>query len=71
VKRDDLLRKISKAARKQDLRLQLVREGGNHSIYRCGSQRVTVPRHREINEMTANGIMTDLEGVLGEGWWKQ
>jgi predicted RNase H-like HicB family nuclease len=44
----------------------LVREGGSHSIFRCGSQRVVVPRHREINEQTARGIMKDLDGERGE-----
>jgi mRNA interferase HicA len=71
VKRDDLIRKINKAARQSDLKLELVREGGKHAIYRCGSQLVTVPRHREINEMTAIGIMADLEAELGKGWWKK
>jgi len=71
VKRADLIRKISRAARANDLVLELVREGSRHSIYRCGSQQVTVPQHREINEMTAAGIMADLEGELGRGWWKK
>jgi mRNA interferase HicA len=70
VKRDELIRKISKAARRNDLKLELVREGGKHSIYRCGSQQITVPRHREINELTATGIMADLEHELGRGWWR-
>ena len=70
MKRDELIRKISKAARRNDLKLELVREGGKHSIYRCGSQQITVPRHREINELTATGIMADLEHELGRGWWR-
>lgn len=71
MKRDELIRKISKAARRNDLKLELVREGGKHSIYRCGSQQITVPRHREINEVTAMGIMADLEDELGRGWWRK
>jgi mRNA interferase HicA len=71
VRRDDLIRKINKAARQNGLKLELVREGGKHSIFRCGSQLVTVPRHREINEMTAIGIMADLEAELGKGWWRK
>jgi mRNA interferase HicA len=65
------IRKINKVACQSDLKLELVREGGKHTIYRCGSQLVTVPRHREINEMTAIGIMADLEAELGKGWWKK
>jgi mRNA interferase HicA len=48
-----------------------VREGSKHTIYRCGSQQIVVPRHREINEITALGIMVDLEDELGKGWWKR
>lgn len=71
MKRDELIRKISKAARRYDLTFELVREGGKHSIYRCGAQQITVPRHREINEITAMSIMADLEDELGRGWWRQ
>lgn len=70
MKRDDLIRKIRKAATKQGASFDLVREGGKHTIYRCGSTQVTVPRHREVNELTARGIMADLEDELGSGWWK-
>jgi hypothetical protein len=31
---------------------------------------VTVPRHREINELTALAIERLLEAELGEGWWR-
>jgi mRNA interferase HicA len=71
VKRDELIRKVSKAARRSEVKFELLREGGRHSIYRCGSQQVTLPRHREINEMTAVGIMADLEDELGRGWWRK
>jgi mRNA interferase HicA len=70
VKRRELIRKISRAARQAGVDFDLVREGGNHSVYQCGGQPVTIPRHNEINELTARGIMTDLEGELGAGWWK-
>jgi hypothetical protein len=31
---------------------------------------VTIPRHREINELTALGIFKSLEPELGENWWR-
>lgn len=49
--------------------MRQVREGGKHTIFDVGGQLVSVPRHREINELTAKGIMRDLEDVLGEDWW--
>jgi len=42
---------------------QLLREGGNHSVYvnRAKGKASTVPRHREINEFLARKICRDLE----------
>jgi hypothetical protein len=70
MKRRDLLRKISKAAKAADVIWVLVDEGSEHSIYQVGSQRVSVPRHREVNEYTAEGILKDTEDELGRGWWR-
>lgn len=70
MKRRDLIRKIGKVAKGAGVGFDLEREGANHSIYRCGGQPVVIPRHNEINELTAKGIMQDLEGELGAGWWK-
>lgn len=38
----------------------LKRSGGNHDIYTNGKQKVPVPRHNEINEFTAKGIIKQL-----------
>ena len=42
---------------------QLLREGGNHSVYvnRAAGKTSTVPRHREINDFLAQKICKDLE----------
>ncbi len=70
MKRDELIRKIRRAARGAGVDFALLREGGKHSIFECGATSVVVPRHSEINELTARGIMRDLEGELGHGWWQ-
>ena len=70
MKRADLIRKISARAAGTGTAFTLVREGGSHSIFRCGHQSIVIPRHREISELTARGIMRDLDGVLGKDWWK-
>jgi mRNA interferase HicA len=70
MRRAELVRKIARAAAVVDKEMILLREGGSHSVFRCGSQSVVIPRHREINELTARRIMRDLDGELGEGWWK-
>ncbi|MEO5955811.1 MAG: type II toxin-antitoxin system HicA family toxin, partial [Nitrospiraceae bacterium] len=43
--------------------VQLLREGGSHSVYvnRSAGKTSTVPRHREINDFLAHKICKDLE----------
>ena len=45
---------------------ELLREGGNHSVFLNRSTRkvATVPRHREINEFLARKICKDLDVPL-------
>ncbi len=70
MKRRDLLRRISRAATAAGVDWSEVREGKEHTIFRIGTLQISVPRHREINELTAEGILKDTEGELGEGWWR-
>ncbi|MGE0274947.1 MAG: type II toxin-antitoxin system HicA family toxin [Nitrospiraceae bacterium] len=44
-------------------RVELLREGGSHSVYvnRAVGKTSTVPRHREINEVLAHKFCKDLE----------
>ena len=57
MKRTDLVRHLEANG------CQLLREGGNHSVYinRKARKSSTVPRHREINEILARKICRDLE----------
>ena len=38
---------------------EIERHGSNHDIYRKGKNSIAVPRHREINEDTARGILKE------------
>lgn len=49
--------------------LEQVREGANHTIFSVGGFIFPVPRHTEINDHTAQGILRDLSERLGEDWW--
>ncbi len=52
MKRRDLVKKLESAGYVID------RDDGNHTIYeKKGMRPVQVPRHREINENTANSIL--------------
>ncbi|GAB3844971.1 hypothetical protein GCM10029963_22590 [Micromonospora andamanensis] len=56
----DLIGKIGKAAAEAGVVFEKVREGGSHTIFRYGSQNVVIPRHKEINELTARAILRSL-----------
>ena len=44
-------------AQSDGLALELVREGGNHTVYRVGTYQFTVGRHREITENLAKATL--------------
>lgn len=60
MKRRDLLRQLRRMARDRGVDY-VEREGGRHSVVCVGEAMVTVPRHREINEMTARNILRTVE----------
>ncbi len=43
MKRADHVREIRMAARAAELDLQLVREGAEHEIWRCGDVQIAIP----------------------------
>lgn len=52
MKRRDLVKLLLQAG------YQLERDDGDHTIYKKpGSRAVQVPRHRELNELTAKSIL--------------
>lgn len=65
------MQRIARQARRCQVEWSLVRQGGDHEVWRCGTEQVTVPRHREVNPYTAEGIMRTLEPELGKDWWRR
>lgn len=59
VKRRDLLAAIADFAKQNDLPLAIT-EGGRHTRVTVGERRTVVPRHKEINEITAKAIRKQL-----------
>jgi mRNA interferase HicA len=47
--------------------LEFVREGSNHEVWTIGSERLVIPRHREINEHTARGTIKRAEEMASDG----
>jgi mRNA interferase HicA len=70
MKRVALIGKIGKASSHQGKDWTLSRQGARHEVWVCGATTVTIPRHRDINEMTAKAIQKQLESELGAAWWK-
>ena len=57
MKRQELIRHLRRHG------CELLREGGNHSVYvnRPALKTSTVPRHREVNEFLVRKICRDLQ----------
>lgn len=55
MKRRDLIKKLENSG------WWLAREGSNHTIYTNGKQSLPIPRHKEINEITAMKILKKAE----------
>ena len=51
MKRRELIKRLEKAG------FKLLRHGSDHDVYVRGAEQETVPRHAEINEMTAKAII--------------
>jgi len=69
VKTIDLLRDIRDGADVSGRRLELVRHGARHDIWRIGSTQFSLPRHREVGEKLALAVRQSLEPELGDDWW--
>jgi len=71
VKRAELIRRIGAAARETGVEWRLIREGRSHELWQCGRINVIIPRHREVAELTALGIMASLQPEFGRTWWRR
>ncbi len=66
MKRTELIRSLRQYAKAADVVFEMIREGANHEVWSFGGSRLTIPRHREINEFTARAILKDARDSLGE-----
>ena len=61
MKRADVLKTLHQIAKDQGVAYDIT-EDGSHSKVWLGHRFVIVPRHNEINELTAKGILRDAKG---------
>lgn len=59
MKRGDLMKRLADAAKAAGLPME-VTEGGNHTKVSIGDRRTVVPRHGEVNEVTARAILKQM-----------
>lgn len=67
MKQRDILKALRKMAKEAGVEFVLVRNGANHDIYRLSDLAITMPRHTEVNELTAKGILKDANEYLNGG----
>ncbi|MGH3518927.1 MAG: type II toxin-antitoxin system HicA family toxin [Haloechinothrix sp.] len=65
MRRNELIKRLRQTAKIKGLGLEEVRDTGPHTIFRLGSYTFPVPRHREINEHTAQAIIRRAEQEKG------
>ncbi len=59
MKRRDLMKRLAEHAKALDLEM-VQTEGGSHTKVTIGDARTVVPRHGEINEITAKQILKQI-----------
>ena len=66
MKKRDLIKRLRVIAKSGDVELDFVREGANHEIWTLGGERFVIPRHREVNERSAEGIIRKAQEVTAD-----
>ncbi len=69
MRRRDLLKRIRQAAKEANVAFRL-EEGGNHTKLWLDNEWTTVPRHNQLDERLAAEIFKQVQGKLGEKWWR-
>jgi len=59
MKRERLLKTLRNEAKQRGVSFTLARQGGKHEVWAFGDSKVSIPRHRDIAEGTAKGIIDD------------
>ncbi len=67
MKKRDLVKRLRAVARATGTDLVFVREGTNHEVWAIAGRRLVIPRHREINEHTAQAIIRRAKEVTTDG----
>lgn len=64
MRRTDLIRALRRRAHEAGSTLELVRQGGEHELWKVGETTLSIPRHREISPGVTGRILRDLDAGL-------
>ena len=70
MKRRDVLKKISTAAKSRGLVWEFKRNGANHEVYSLDGLVIPIARHSEIGDRFAQELFKECEPKLGSRWWR-
>ena len=65
MKKREMMKRIRAIADSAGAELVFVLQGGSHEIWNLGGGRLVIPRHRNINEHTANGVLAEARRLTG------
>lgn len=66
-----VVKRITDAAKRRDIKFKWDKEGGNHTHYLLDGLLIPIPRHRTIDEYLVLKIYKECEPKLGERWWRK
>ena len=64
MKKRALIKQLRPIPREAGVESLFIHQGGNHEIWRISNRLLVIPRHRDINERTAEGIVRRVEEVI-------
>lgn len=70
MKRGDLVKRITKAAKQAGLMFEVKRHGANHEVYSLDGLMIPIERHSELDNRYAEKVYKECEPKLGRRWWK-
>ena len=65
MKKQELMKRLRKIARSEQIPFHIARQGGKHEVHQFGTAKLTIPRHAEINERLARAILQQAEQEVG------
>ena len=55
------MKELRRIAQRKGIMIELQRQGAKHEVWCFGNTVLTIPRHREISQYTAEGLLKDAE----------